>query len=154
MGRFNTLVTIPLTTYIHSRKAKENTWAAGGEAGRHHAYMEQGKSGYKVGYGNTWGYSPGSLGLIRKTFFMGHQYWCSGQIFPDHVFFASYTLLAAIIPNPVLPMHITTHLLHIIMSSSCNAITHYNVVFITTLSSPHFVMPLRITTLFSSPHYH
>ena len=54
------------------------------------------------------------------------------------IFFASYTLLAEIIPHPHPVLHIHISLKH----------------FLSTLSSPHLVMPLHITTLFPSPHYH
>ena len=87
---------------------------------------------------------------------------CPAQIFPGHVFFAPYTLLAAIIPHPVLPIHITKLPNHIIISAHVVMplrITNYNIIFISTLSSPHLVMALRIThykiifiSTLSSPH--
>ena len=75
----------------------------------------------------------------------------------SHIF-TPYTLQAAIFPHPVetstANTHYNTSFAPLISPHFCNAITHYSIVFIITLSSSHLVMPLRITTMFSSPHYH
>ncbi len=171
----------------------ENTWAAGGEAGRHHACKEQGKSWYKVGYGCTWGYIlivQAAWGLYRAPILMfrpdfsrshifctlhitssnysslstakvgygytwgysclywGHQYLCPAQIFHGHITLP-YITLHITSSNYSSSSNTNTHYKifypHYHICSSCNAITQYNIILISTLSSPHLVMPLRYT---------
>ena len=110
-----------MTTYIHSRKAKGNTLAARGDAGRHHACKQQGKSGYKVGNGSTWVYSAGSLGhIIRMLFALRAPRFLLVTL---HITSSNYS------SSSIADTHYKTSYPHYHICSSCNAITHYNIIY-------------------------